>query len=67
MSAYAACTAGYVKIPADDVMLSHVQYLRELLDQRTLKALAWTDARDMVAGGATKGAVDRELRHLAMT
>eukprot|EP00969_Alexandrium_andersonii_P293637 12978856-Alexandrium_andersonii.AAC.1 len=47
-------------------MLSHVQYLRELLDTRTLKALVWTDTRDMVADGAAKGAVDRELLHLAM-
>eukprot|EP00969_Alexandrium_andersonii_P077927 3437109-Alexandrium_andersonii.AAC.1 len=66
MSVFAACTAGFVKIPADNGMLAHVQYLRELLDQRTLKALIWTDTRDMIADGATKGAVDRELLHLAM-
>eukprot|EP00969_Alexandrium_andersonii_P086740 3824949-Alexandrium_andersonii.AAC.1 len=34
---------------------------------RALKALAWTDTRDMVADGATRGAVDRELLHLAMS
>eukprot|EP00969_Alexandrium_andersonii_P251078 11097613-Alexandrium_andersonii.AAC.1 len=48
-------------------MLFHVQYLRELLDACTLKALVWADARDMVADGATKGAVGRELLHLAMS
>ena len=67
MSVFAACTASYIKIPADNAMLSHVQYIRELLDVRALKALGWADTRDMLADGATKGAVDREALHRCMS
>ena len=66
MSVYAAVTASYIKIPADNAMLSHVQYLRELLDQQILDGILWTDTRDMIADGATKGAVDRSLLHECM-
>ena len=47
-------------------MLSHVQYLRELLDLRVIDGLCWTDTRDMIADGAAKGAVDRQLLHECM-
>ena len=34
MSVYAAVSASFIKIPADNGMLSYIQYLRELLDNR---------------------------------
>ena len=46
--------------------LSHVQYLRELMDNRVLDALAWQDTRDMAADGLTKGSVERTLLHKLM-
>ena len=67
MSVFAAVTASFVKILADNGMLTHVQYLRELLDSRVLTALGWTDTRDMVADGTTKGAVDRQQLHTCMS
>eukprot|EP00969_Alexandrium_andersonii_P030925 1350367-Alexandrium_andersonii.AAC.1 len=66
MSVFAACAAGFAKTPAENGMLSHARYLRELLDTRALKASAWTDTRGAVAVG-TKGAVDRELFRLAVS
>ena len=42
-------------------MLSDLQCLRELLDSRVISITCWTDPRDMVADGATKGSVDREF------
>ena len=46
-SVFVVVTASFVKIPADNGMLSHVQYLREALDSRVLSALGWIDTRDM--------------------
>ncbi|MFM7983037.1 MAG: hypothetical protein ACKPKO_27310, partial [Candidatus Fonsibacter sp.] len=66
MSVFAAVTASFIKIPADNGMLSYVQHLRELLDTRVLTAIAWVDTRDMVADGATKGSVDRSQLHCCM-
>ncbi len=66
LSVYAAVTATVIKIPADNGVLSHVQYLRELLDTGVLKAIAWSDTRDMCADGATKGSVDRIGLHECM-
>ena len=54
MSVFAALTASFIKIPADNSMLSHVQSMRELVDCRVVTALGWTDTRDMVADGATQ-------------
>ena len=51
---FAAVTASFINIPADNGMLSHVEYMRQLLDCRVVTALGWTDTRDMVADGATK-------------
>ena len=66
MSVYAAVTATFIKIPAEKSLLSHVQYLRELLDTKVLEALIWIDTRDMVADGLTKGAVERAAIHACM-
>ena len=65
-SVYAAATAGQVKIPAEKSLLSHLQYLRELLDRGVLRWIIWADTRDMVADGLTKGVVERKALHDAM-
>ena len=65
-SVFAAVTATQVKIPAEKNLLSHVQYLRELLDRKILSRLLWFDTRDMWSDGLTKGAVEREPLHEVM-
>ena len=55
-----------IKIPAESSLLSHVQFLRELLDNDVVEAMAWTGTRDMVADGLTKGTVDRTALQQAM-
>ena len=59
MSVFSACTAAHIKIPTEKSLLSHVQFVRELLDRGIMSALLWFDTRDMLADGMTKGAVDR--------
>ena len=66
MSVYAAVTATFVKIPTEKSLLSHIQYIRELLDTKVLEALVWLGTRDMIAGGLTKGSVDRGALHACM-
>jgi hypothetical protein len=66
LSVYAAITATFVKTPADNGVLVHCLYVRELLDHDVLQALIWQDTRDMLADGLTKGAVDRKALHEAM-
>ena len=57
---FAAVTAQMVKTPAEESLISHVQYLRELLDKGVIEYISWLDTRDMVADGLTKGAIDRK-------
>ena len=66
LSVFAAVTATFLKIPAEKSLLSHVQYLRELLDTKVIEAILWIDTRDMIADGLTKGAVDRAALHETM-
>ena len=66
MSVYAAVTATFIKIPAEKSLLSHIQYIRGLLDTKVLEALVWLDTRDVVADGLTKGSVDRDALHACM-
>ena len=67
MSVFAAITATYIKHPAEKGLLSHVQFVRELLDTGVLTALIWVDTRDMASDGLTKGSVDRCLLHMIMS
>ena len=60
MSVFAAVTASHVKIPSERSLLSHLQYVRELLDRRVLESLTWLDTRDMAADGMTKGSIARD-------
>ena len=66
LSVVAAVTATFVKTPADNGVLVHCLYLRELLDHNVLDALIWLDTRDMGADGLTKGAVERTALHEIM-
>ena len=66
LSVYAAITATYIKHPAEKGLLSHVQFIRELLDTKVLISLLWIDTRDMLSDGLTKGSIDREDLHRAM-
>ena len=51
-SAFAAVTATSINQPAEKSLLSHVQYLRELLEKDIAQSLIWLDTRDMgVVGG----------------
>ena len=65
-SVFVAITSTYIKITADNGVLSHIQYLRELLDTKVLQWLFWVDTRDMCADGLTKGSVSRERIHDVM-
>ena len=38
-------------------------FVRELLDYRVLEALGWSDTRDMLADGTTKGSIERQPIH----
>jgi hypothetical protein len=66
MSVFAAITATYIKHPAEKGLLSHVQFIRELLDTGVLRALIWIDTRDMASDGLTKGSVERTALHELM-
>jgi len=66
LSVFAAITATFVKTPAEKGLLSHVQFVRELLDTKVLTALMWVDTRDMLSDGLTKGSVDRQALQDAM-
>ena len=66
LSVYAAITATYIKHPAEKSLLSHIQFIREMLDSGVLDALLWIDTRDMLADGLTKGTIDRADLHQAM-
>ena len=66
LSVYAAIIATFIKTPADQSVLCHLQYVRELRDHDVLRALVWLDTRDMIADGMTKGSIDRSELHRAM-
>ena len=66
LSVYAVITALYIKTPAEKSLLSHIQYIRELLDLGILRQVAWIDTRDMASDGLTKGNVERSLLHMIM-
>ena len=55
-----------VKTPTEESLISHVQFLRELLDKGILEYISWLDTRDMVSDGLTKGQVDREAIRTVM-
>ena len=66
MSVYAAFIATFLKTPAETAHLCHVQYLRELLDNRVIHVVSWFDTRVLVVDRLTKGAVSRDALHEIM-
>ena len=66
LSVFTAIVATFIKTPAENGLLVHLHYIRELLDYGVLDAFAWTDTRDMLADGMTKGAIDRKDLHEVM-
>ena len=66
MSVFAAITAQVVKPPAERSLVSHVQWLRQMLDWQVLRGIVWMDTRDMVSDGLTKGKVSRDQLHALM-
>jgi hypothetical protein len=67
MSMFAAVAASFVNIPADNGMLTHGQYFRELLESSVPTARGWTDTRDTVADGTTRRAVYRHQMHTCLS
>ena len=61
MSVYAAVTANIVKAPAEKSLPPHVQFVRELLDKGSIRALIWLDTHDMIADGMTKGRISQTV------
>ena len=47
-------------------MIYHVKALRYYLDHGMLRSITWTDNRDMLADGLTKGKVKRDAINLAL-
>ena len=66
MSVFAATVALNLKRPAEQSLLVHLMWVRQLLERRILTTSGWTDTRDMCADGLTKGATDRQALQLVM-
>ena len=66
LGVYASVTQSFQKTPADQSVLIHCLYIRQLLTDGVLSALGWVDTRDMHADGLTKGSVDRKSLHDVM-
>ena len=66
MSVFTAVTAAHVKIPSEQSLLGHLQFVRELLDRHVVSSITWVDTRSMTADALTKGKVARGLLTEAM-
>lgn len=66
LGVFASITQSFQKTPADQSVLIHCLYIRQLLTDGVLSALGWVDTRDMHADGLTKGSVDRKGLHDVM-
>ena len=58
-SIFSYLAAAHLKLPAEKSTYYHLAYLREKLVSRHIRSYNWTDTRDMVADGLTKGTADR--------
>ena len=61
-----AVTAENPKTPTEPALTPHVRALREMLDKRQIKAIGWTDNRDMIADPLTKGKTQRNIINVVM-
>jgi hypothetical protein len=66
-SIFSAIAMDHLKIPAEKSLLVQLQWLKEQLLTKKLKALVWLDTRDMCSDGLTKGSIDREALHNIMS
>ena len=66
-SVFVSITSTVIKVPADNGVLSHIQYIREFLDTKVLQWIFWVDTRDMCADGLTKGSIQRDALHDLMS
>ena len=63
MSILAALEPERIKAPTEQSLLSHLLWLREIVDRRIMDTLNWRDTRDMTVDGHTKGCIDRSALH----
>ena len=66
-SVFDAVAARDICEPAEGSLKLHLLALRDKVIRGVVKRLFWTDTRDMLADGLTKGSVDRDALHSAMT
>ena len=65
LSVTAAIVAPTLRVPAEASLMVHVRWYRQQLSRGVLR-LSWSDTRDMLADGLTKGAIDRIALDLVM-
>ena len=59
MNLFYALTAVYQRLPAEKTLFVHISWLRDMFQRGVPRTVSWSDTRDMVADGLTKGKVDR--------
>ena len=59
MNLFYALTAVYPRLPAEKTLFVHISWLRDMFQRGVPRTVSWSDTRDMVADGLTKGKVDR--------
>ena len=65
LSVYEAITATDCCEPGESSLKIHLLSIRDRLNQGLVSRLHWSDTRDMLGDGLTKGGVDRTLLHAA--
>ena len=61
-----AISAAEVCTPQEASLKLHLITIRDRLVRGLLRSVSWTDTRDMLADGLTKGGIDRQLLQEAM-
>ena len=61
-----ALAAASIMIPQENSFLLNLLWLADHLRSGLIRSLSWTDTRDMLADGMTKGAIDRKDLHEVM-
>ena len=65
MSWIRALAASPIKVPQEKSFLLNLLWIADHIRTGLLKSLSWSDTRDMIADGLTKGLIDRALLHRA--
>ena len=65
-SIFSYLAAAHLKLPAEKSTYYHLANLREKLVCGLISSYNWTDTRDMVADGLTKGSADRSALSAVM-